>query len=294
MTPFFLLQTFLEYLEVEKRYSVHTVKAYKTDLTQLLDQFELNSINDLDDKLIRHWVVELHESGVSNRSINRKLSSLRAFQNWLRREQYTDQLKKSKVKGPKVEKRLPAFVKESVMRNQNLDLEPHMSFEEARDHLMIEVLYQTGMRLSELIELQDGNVTSDRILVYGKRKKERWIPISNQLFDNIQIYRNIKSNLNVNSPYFFIKSTGDKLYPKLVYRKINNYLGKVTDLDKRGPHVLRHTFATHMLNNGAGLETIKDLLGHANLSATQVYTHNSFTKLSSIYSQAHPRGHKTG
>ena len=158
---------------------------------------------------------------------------------------------------------------------------------------MLEMFYQTGIRLSELIGLKLNDVDGAQIKVLGKRNKERIIPISNKLVEQIQTYIGIRKDFQTKNTHLFILNNGKKLYPTFAYRKINYYLGIVTNLDKKSPHILRHTFATHMLNRGTGLETLKDLLGHANLSATQVYTHNSFAQLNSIYSQAHPRGHKT-
>jgi integrase/recombinase XerC len=157
---------------------------------------------------------------------------------------------------------------------------------------MFEVLYQTGIRSSELVNLRDVNVDKQQIKVLGKRNKERIIPIGEQLGELINRYRDLRKELLANNDYFFVLNSGKKLYPKFVYRKINKYLGLVTDLEKKSPHVMRHTFATHMLNNGAGLEALKELLGHASLSATQIYTHNSFSEITTIYSQSHPRGHK--
>jgi integrase/recombinase XerC len=158
---------------------------------------------------------------------------------------------------------------------------------------MFEIFYQTGIRLSELIGLKLDDVQHGQIKVLGKRNKERIIPISNSLHEQIEKYMELRQEKTKKTPELLILESGNKLYPAFAYRKINSYLGKVTTLEKRSPHVLRHTFATHMLNRGTGLETLKDLLGHANLSATQIYTHNSFAKLNSIYSQAHPRGRKT-
>jgi len=161
-----------------------------------------------------------------------------------------------------------------------------------RDQLMVEVFYQTGIRSSELVNLKDVNVSNVSVKVLGKRNKERIIPISGPLYELVSKYRLSRMEIEPNSEFFFILNSGKKLYPKFVYRKINAYLGRATELEKKSPHVLRHTFATHMLNSGAGLEVLKELLGHANLSATQIYTHNSFAQLTSIYSQSHPRGHK--
>lgn len=296
MTPFFVLQDFISYLEIEKRYSKHTCVAYKKDLDGFLSAMLIETMEDLisvKHTLVRSWMQELSEEGNSNKTINRKISALRSFFKWMRKQGMVEGSPLQKIKAPKVEKRLPNFVKESQLKTEK-DLEIFAdNFEGRRDRLMIEMFYQTGIRLSELIGLKNEDVQPEHIKVLGKRNKERIIPISKELYQHVSTYRVERAKKAQNTPEFFVLESGFKLYPKLVYRKINIYLGKVTDLDKRSPHVLRHTFATHMLNNGAGLETLKELLGHANLSATQVYTHNSFTQLSSIYSQAHPRGRKT-
>lgn len=290
-----MLEKFIAYLQVEKRFSAHTVIAYQNDVQQFLDFSAITNTDELKEvsaKLIRGWMVQLIESGNENKSVNRKLSSLRAFFRWLKKESQIDVNPMLKISGPKNSKRLPSFAKESELLSEKLDLVFSTDFNGIRDRLIFEFFYQTGIRLSELVQLKKSDINNDTIKVLGKRNKERIIPISKELNEQIVNYNQYIQNLNIESPYFFVLNNGNKVYPKFVYRKINYYLSGVTNLDKCSPHVLRHTFATHMLNNGAGLETLKDLLGHANLSATQIYTHNSFSKLTSIYSQAHPRGHK--
>jgi integrase/recombinase XerC len=262
---------------------------------QFFEFAQLNSLQDIKEvnsKLVRAWMVELIEHGVENKSVNRKLSSLRTFFKWFKKEDYIEISPMIKVNGPKNAKRLPSFAKESELITEKLDLAFSSDFNGIRDRLMFEFFYQTGIRLSELVNLKKTDVQNNQIKVLGKRNKERIIPISSALQEQISHYFDLLALLNNASTSFFVLNNGNKVYPKFVYRKINYYLSGVTNLDKCSPHVLRHTFATHMLNNGAGLETLKDLLGHANLSATQIYTHNSFSKLTSIYSQAHPRGHK--
>ena len=293
MAPFFVTE-FLEYLKIEKRFSDHTVVAYEVDLKQFLIFFnsqDVVSLNEITSFLIRGWVVELIEANISKRSVNRKLSSLRTYFNWLKKEGLVLKNPTLTVLGPKSEKRLPSFARESEIDKDKLDKVFSDSFEGVRAKLIVEILYQTGIRLSELINLKKTDIQPDRIKVLGKRNKERVIPISVELFNQVKMYLNDCSNIQSQSNFLLSLKNGEKVYPKFVYRIINTYLGLVTNLDKCSPHVLRHTFATHMLNNGAGLETLKDLLGHSNLSATQVYTHNSFTQLNNIYSQAHPRGH---
>lgn len=289
-----MLDRFEQYLLVEKRYSDHTLTAYCVDVDQFIQFLEIASkeLINVRSTQIRSWVVHLFDQGVSKKTINRKLSSLRTFFKWLKKEGLINANPLAKVNGPKNEKRLPQFAKESELLKEKLEPLFAEGFEGARDQLIFELFYQTGIRLSELIGLKDGDVQTDKIKVLGKRNKERIIPISKELSILIQNYRCLRSQEGISSTYLFVLKNGNKLYAKFVYRKINDYLGSATSLDKTSPHVLRHTFATHMLNNGAGLETLKDLLGHANLSATQVYTHNSFAQLTRIYSQAHPRGHK--
>jgi integrase/recombinase XerC len=288
-----MLDRFEQYLLVEKRYSDHTLTAYCVDIDQFIQFLELGpkEIAEVRSSQIRSWVVHLFDQGLSKKSINRKLSSLRTFFKWLKKESFVTNNPLAKVKGPKNEKRLPQFAKESELHKEKLDQFFSEGFEGCRDRLIFELFYQTGIRLSELIGLKDADVQQDKIKVLGKRNKERIIPIASELSVLIGQYRYLRALEGIQSTCLLVLKNGNKLYPKFVYRKINDYLGSATSLDKTSPHVLRHTFATHMLNNGAGLETLKDLLGHANLSATQVYTHNSFAQLTSIYSQAHPRGH---
>lgn len=288
-----MLDKFISYLQFEKRYSEHTVIAYKNDLSQFITFAELQEISDfssLRPTFIRSWIVELIENGCANKSVNRKLASLRTFYKWLRKEGLASTNPLLKLRGPKSEKRLPSFAKESDLKETNLSDYFSDDFNGLRDALMVEVFYQTGIRLSELINLKDGNVTNDSIKVLGKRNKERIIPITAALYKKIAAYRKVRNLTCGATTTLFVLENGNILYPAFVYRRITKYLGTTTQLDKKSPHVLRHTFATHMLNRGAGLETLKDLLGHANLAATQIYTHNSFAQLTKVYSQAHPRG----
>lgn len=295
MAPFLLIEKFISYIEIEKRYSNHTIIAYQKDLEQFLDFLQIKEENEMKEvtpSIIRSWLVDLYDKEIEKKSINRKLTTLRSFFKWLKAEGEILVNPTAKIKGLKVEKRIPQFVKESELKDLSNESIFDNTYKGVRDFLMIEMFYQTGIRLSELINLKTSDVNITSIKVLGKRNKERVIPITNSLNTLISNYNKFKKELGLESNYFFLKENGNILYPKLVYRIINNYLGQVANLEKRSPHVLRHTFATHMLNNGAGLEVLKDLLGHANLTATQVYTHNSFSHLTNIYSQAHPRGHK--
>ncbi len=290
-----MLEKFESYLVAEKRFSSHTVTAYLKDVHQFLDAIGIVLLEDLKEvkhSLIRTWMVTLIEQGIVNRSVNRKLSTLRTFFKWCVQEGFVEANPMVKITGPKTEKRLPTFVREQDISPSKLDTIFPNNVEGQRDQLLFELLYQTGIRLSELIELKKQDFNECQIKVLGKRNKERIIPLSVNLSSAISNYQKNLLGEQQASMYLFTLNNGDKIYPKLVYRKINYYLGLITSLEKKSPHVLRHTFATHMLNNGAGLETLKDILGHANLSATQVYTHNSFSQLTTIYKQAHPRGHK--
>ena len=291
-----MFDKFTSYLQFEKRYSKHTVLAYRQDLNAFVQFAEVKKISefaDLSSAFIRSWIVYMIEGGMKNKSVNRKLASLRTFYKWMRKEGLIDHSPMTKVQGPKNEKHLPVFAKESELLPSKIEELFSDDYSGKRDALMLELFYQTGIRLSELIGLTLKDIQGNQIKVLGKRNKERIIPISDDLVQQIQEYLELRKEISSRCENLLLLDSGNKLYPTFAYRKINYYLGKVTSLDKKSPHILRHTFATHMLNRGTGLETLKDLLGHANLSATQVYTHNSFAQLNSIYSQAHPRGHKT-
>ena len=294
MAPFFM-HDFLNYLSTERRFSEHTCLAYKKDIEQFIEfsgVIQQSELLEVEAKLIRGWIVDLIDNGYVNRSVNRKLSSLRTYFGWLAKTGTIDTNPMQSIKGPKAEKRLPSFAQQQEFKESKTKVLFGEDFDGVRDKLMFEVLYQTGIRSSELVNLRDVNVDKQQIKVLGKRNKERIIPIGEQLGELINRYSDLRKVLLANNDYFFVLNSGKKLYPKFVYRKINKYLGLVTDLEKKSPHVMRHTFATHMLNNGAGLEALKELLGHASLSATQIYTHNSFSEITTIYSQSHPRGHK--
>ena len=295
MAPFFI-SNFLDYLKTEKRYSEHTLKSYHKDLVQFLEFSLIETKDDLIEVRpinIRGWIVDLMENDFSARTVNRKLSTLRTFFKYLLKEGILQSSPIKTVNGPRISKPLPSFAKTEQLDSLKIDDLFQKDFSGIRDRLMFEILYQTGIRSSELIGLTVDRVKQDQIKVIGKRNKERIIPITPELNNLIQEYKKLRTKFNTETNNFFVLDNGKKLYPKFVYRKINNYLSMATDLEKRSPHVLRQTFATHMLNNGAGLEILKDLLGHANLSATQVYTHNSFAQLNTIYSQSNPRGQKT-
>ncbi|MCK5135785.1 MAG: tyrosine-type recombinase/integrase [Bacteroidales bacterium] len=289
------IDEFLIYLQAEKRYASHTIKAYKNDLNQFHAFCHENGSEgmDLHYKTIRSWVVFLMDTGYSSRTVHRKLTALRTYSKYLIRLGELDANPLDRVLKPKLSKRMPAFVDEGNMDRLLDDYAFGDDFTGTRNRLVIDLLYQTGMRRSELIGLKTGSVdlAGKTLKVTGKRSKERIIPLNGEMVTAIEQYMVIRRAM-VEDPgydYLLITEKGKPAYDKLVYRIVNKYLALVTTLDRKSPHVLRHTFATHMLNRGADLNAIKELLGHSNLSATQVYTHNTFKKLKSIYNQAHPR-----
>ena len=290
------LNNYLQYLESEKRNSPHTITAYKADIESfqsfLEEEFDQPELIAATPQMLRSWMASLIETNMVSRSVNRKLSSLRGFYKFEIKNGNLDKNPCKHILGPKMSKRLPSFVEEKAINNLNILVkENENTFEQSRDFLIFEILYATGMRQAELLGLKhtDIDVTQNQVRVLGKRNKERLIPVSNNLIALITEFQNLKSNLGLNSDFIIITNSGKKAYPKLIYRSINSTLSTITTMDKKSPHVLRHTFATHVLNNGADLNAVKELLGHANLSATQIYTHNTFEKLKNIYKQAHPR-----
>ncbi len=289
------INSFLQYIQYEKRFSPHTILAYKNDLEQFgayqKDLYETEDPAVITYSMIRSWIVDLMEKKISPRSINRKLTSLKTFYKFLLRQGLVQTNPMLKVQSPKTSKRLPVFVDEANMELLFKDVDFGDGFPAIRDRLILEIFYATGMRLSELTGLDDSRVDiyQNQIKVLGKRNKERIIPFTKTLKDLIENYLKIRKEL-INTPSsFFVTDKGKKMYAKLVYRIVTHRLGEVTTLDKKSPHILRHTFATHMLNRGADINSVKELLGHANLSATQVYTHNTIDKLKQVYKQAHPR-----
>ena len=289
------IDDFLIYLQAEKRYAGHTIKAYKNDLTQFhvfCQDHDYESM-DLHFKTIRSWVVKLMDSGYTSRTVHRKLTSLSSYCKYLIKEGHLESNPMDKVLKPKLKQRFPAFVEESKMEHLLNDFDFGEDFTGIRNRLVLDLLYQTGMRRSELIGLKTGSINREdlSLKVKGKRDKERIIPLNVEVVEAVDRYL-VKRNevLDPGSEdHLILTQKGKPAYDKLIYRIVEKYLALVTTLDKKSPHVLRHTFATHMLNRGADLNAIKELLGHASLSATQVYTHNTYKKLKSIYNQAHPR-----
>ena len=301
VSSFFILmdiQLFFQYLETEKRCSPHTLKAYKTDLAQFFgfisSQYQVKEISGIKLTMIRSWIVSMMDKGISSRSINRKISSLKSLYRFFIREGVVKENPIIKIIPPKSAQNLPVFVDKKGMDMLFDKVEFEKGFVGSRDRLILEMFYFTGVRLSELIEMTDASVdlSQQQIKVLGKRNKERIIPINKVFMLSIRDYielRNKEVGRSGPISFLFITENKNKMYKKLVYRIVNSYLGKVSTLNKKSPHVLRHTFATHMLNNGANLNTIKEFLGHSNLAATQIYTHNTIDKLKLIYEQAHPR-----
>lgn len=286
-------EQFIDYLIHEKRFSEHTVTAYKNDLANFLEILELKTdaeIVEVNHRAMRSYLVALVENDLENTTVNRKLSSIKTFYRFLRQQGYCAANPALKVKSLKQKKSLPQFVPETQLWDDKIFEDEPDEYQRSMDRLIIEMFYQTGIRLSELIGLKYIDVSNSQIKVLGKRNKERIIPIAKGLSKLINDYITFRESLGLTGETLFLSKTGKKLAPKFVYSKVNYYLGRATNLSKKSPHVLRHTFATHMLNNGASLESIKKLLGHVDLSATQIYTHNSFKQIKTIYKQSHPRG----
>ncbi|MFM9027166.1 MAG: tyrosine-type recombinase/integrase [Bacteroidota bacterium] len=287
--------SFIQYIRFEKRFSVNTVTAYQNDLDQFLsyakDVYGIDDPAEIQHGVVRSWIVQLMEQKISTRSINRKITSLKTFFKFLLRKKEIKGNPMLKVQAPKTSKRLPVFVDQNKMDLLFRDSDFGEGWIALRDKLLMELLYATGMRLSELIGIKDADIDpfQAQLKVLGKRNKERIIPFSDKMKPMLSEYVAAR-NREVSSPEaFFVTEKGKPLYPKLVYRIVTHRLGEVTTLEKRSPHILRHTFATHMLNNGADINSVKEILGHANLSATQVYTHNTIEKLKEVYKLAHPR-----
>ena len=288
---------FTNYLQYEKRASSHTIVSYSTDLEQFFkytqEAFEIGELKSIDSSIIRTWIMTLLEEGISTRSINRKISTLKSFFNYHLRLGHIQKSPMLQVSSPKISKRLPEFVSQEDMEQLFSSELFEDSFEGHRDRAILELFYATGMRLSELINIkkEDIDFYENSVKVLGKRSKERIIPFTPTAREALEKYLSLlvqQSTSNKNC-FIFVTLTGRKLYPKAVYNIVRKYLDMVTTIDKRSPHVIRHTFATHLLNNGADINAIKEILGHANLAATQIYTHNSIEKLKSIHKQSHPR-----
>ncbi len=292
-----MVETFLKYLQYEKRVSRHTLTAYQNDLDQfqafIQEVFPDHSPETADYGIVRSWIIQLVDSGIKPTSVNRKIASLKTFYKFLMRQEVIKKNPMTKIRVLKTQKRLPSFVKEAEMINLLDAVEFEDTLDGWRDRLILELFYSTGIRLSELITLKEVQVdaTHNTIKVLGKRNKERLIPFPKSI---VSIYKNYLKIRNKevdmkNHGYVFVTDTGDPCYPMMVYRIVKRYLKENTNTEKKSPHVLRHTYATHLLNKGAEINAVKDLLGHSSLAATQVYTHNSMEKIKKAYDQAHPK-----
>ncbi len=290
---------FIDYLSLEKKYSIHTIEAYRNDLRGFQEfcstTYDHVDLLDMNYSLIRGWIVSLVEAGLTNRSINRKLSALKAFYKFLLK---TKQIKEDpliKHKALKVSQKLQVPFSPAEVNQVINDLESADDFESVRNRLMVELFYSTGMRRAELIELQlnDVDLSNETIKVLGKRNKERYVPLLKNVQETILHYLSYREGLEQGATdHLFITNKGNKMYPTLVYRVINSYFSNVSSKIKKSPHVIRHSFATHLLNEGADLNSVKELLGHSSLASTQVYTNSSLSELKKVYNRAHPRGSK--
>ena len=283
-----LVNFFLDHLSIERRLSSHTITSYSTDLEQFTAFISPAELSQVQALTIRKWLISLSDDSIQNRSINRKLATLRTFYKYLLRTGKIEENPMTSIRMVKTNKKIPQFVRESEMENLVENRKMATNFSEARDELILFLLYGTGIRLAELISLQNNqvNLAAKTIRVIGKRNKERMIPIPGLLVDLIATYR---SFCTIEHAHLLLTDKGEPLYPMFVQRLVKKNLGEYSQLEKLSPHVLRHTYATHLLNKGADLNAIKELLGHANLAATQVYTHNSMEKMKAIYQQAHPK-----
>jgi integrase/recombinase XerC len=293
-----MIDSFINYLEYEKRSSAHTVLAYRKDLEQAQDfvsqSFSIDDLSHCTHPDLRAWIIDLVEQGLSQTTVNRKLATLRSFYKFLMRSKIIQKDPTYKLKSLKSPKKLPEFLQETTIESVLEEEVYAPTFEGQRDRMVLEFLYLTGVRLSELTSLKwkDIHLYEEQVKVLGKRQKERIIPLTKSLQVHISNYKKVvEAQFNgVEGEDYFIRSNkGEKAYPMLIYRIVKHYLDLFAQNSKRSPHLLRHTFATHLLNKGADLNAVKDLLGHANLAATQVYTHNSMEKLKAVFEQAHPK-----
>lgn len=291
-----ILQKFIDYLSLEKNYSKHTVIAYTKDIqsffTFVKDNYQIEKAKDVEYVLVRSWLVHLNQGQISNRSINRKITSLKTFYNFLLKIGEVKVNPIAQQKSLKTEKKVMIpFSEKEIEEAFLVEDDEYTTFEKLRNKLMIHLFYATGIRQAELIgiEIQDVDFKEKTLKVLGKRNKERIVPVYDEIIEELKVYLNERKEIMNSATNLFITKRGGKLYGSLVYRVINSYFSKVSTKQKKSPHVLRHSYATDLVNNGADLNSVKELLGHSNLAATQVYTHNSLEKLKQVYNQAHPR-----
>lgn len=288
------IRPFLNYLQFEKRYSVHTIQAYQDDLAQFFAFIQSTygkiALPEVSSGLIRSWLASLKEQKLSSKSIIRKISTLKSFFRYTVKVGLLKHTPMVTITSPKVNKRLPVFIDEKDIGTLLNAVEFSDDWKGKTARLIIHIFYNTGVRLSELMNLKETQISQSAIKVTGKGNKERMIPISKNLFSLIKEYADMKNEIELcDRTYLLVTEKGRKLYPKYLYLIVNEYLGKVTTVSKKSPHVLRHTFATHLTNNGADLNSVKELLGHSSLAATQIYTHNTIEKLKEAYNKAHPK-----
>ena len=293
------LSPFIDYLSLERNYSKHTITAYKNDLTTFLDfvalTFSEEKPEEVNYSMVRSWIVSLVEQGVSNRSVNRKVSSLKTYYKFLLKTEQVDVSPLAKHKSLKVSKKVQVPFSETEIDEVITLLADPVDFKTARDKLIVELFYSTGMRRAELIhlKLKDIDAGQGYVKVLGKRNKERLIPLLPAVIKSIHEYLKYRAMLVIeDEEYLLLTNKGLKIYETLVYRLIHTYFSKTSQKVKKSPHILRHSFATHLLNEGADLNAVKELLGHASLASTQVYTHNSIATLKEVYRKAHPRNSK--
>lgn len=292
--------SFIDYLELERKYSSHTVTAYKRDLESFFlfasKEFDYTEITSVNYSIIRSWIVKLVDSGISNKSINRKISSLRTYYKFLLKIEEIEVSPLAKHKVLKTSKKLQVPFSEKEIEKVIQLLEAEEGFEGLRNKLIIELFYSTGMRRGELVNLQlnDVSLSNKTIKVLGKRNKERVIPLLSSVVKSIEKYLTDRSKLEPikDASYLFLTSKGIKIYENLVYRVVNSYFGTASEKVKKSPHILRHSFATHLLNEGADIKAVKELLGHSSLASTQIYANNSIAKLKQVYRESHPRNTK--
>jgi len=296
-----MINDFLQYLQYEKNYSSHTVLSYHTDLLQFCVYLKIDQKNfspaNITASTIQQWVLSLLDNHDSARTISRKISTLKSFWRYLLLHDMDDKNPATKITLPKTKKTLPAFYKQQEMERALSEDNRLGGFEQVRNRMIIELLYEAGLRVSELTTLTDADFdeASQQIRVIGKRNKQRIIPLGNGVCDELKAYKLVRNaEVELMNDFLFVLKNGKPMYNKAVYNIVHNDMSKVSTLYKQSPHVLRHTFATTLLNNGADINAVKDLLGHSSLAATQVYTHVSFSELNKIYKQAHPRANKKG
>ncbi len=291
------MDLFFKYLQYEKRYSPHTLTSYHTDLGQfaayLRDVYEITDAVEADHTIIRSWILTLVQQNIQPRSINRKIACLRSYYRFLLAQERIAVNPMLRIKAPKASKKLPVFVPEEPFNTLLDNFTFEENFEGQRERLILEFLYGTGIRLAELLGVQHTDIDhrAKTVRVLGKGNKERIVPLNDSLLNSIDAYIAQKKHFfeDNNSTNLLVTNKARPLYPKFVYRVVKKYISLITTSEHNSPHVLRHSFATHLLNKGADLNAIKDLLGHASLAATQVYTHNSIEKLKSIFEKAHPK-----